>query len=336
MISERFQEWAQAGLIQIPITMAPPLRQVNSYLLRGPEGVTIIDPGPRTEVTEKEWEAVWRELEIHPSEISSIVLTHHHPDHFGLAGYLQSLTQAQVYMSARAYEEAERMWGIESTINEELSVLFRQHGMPDEWLMRLPQHLHGFIAQVTPFPKATFVTEDQFLTMGGRRWEPIMSGGHAPGHMSFYDRDKKIMICGDAVLPQISPNISLLPGSETHPLKAFISGLERLHKYDVRMAFPGHRSPFDYFHERISLLIQHHEQRLLRMEQLLRNEPLTGFQVCSSVFGTKLGIHQMRFAMSETLAHLTELVRQGRVAKQDSAGGKEIRFSARQQSCSAQ
>lgn len=331
MISERYQEWTEAGMIQIPITMAPPLRQVNSYLLRGSEGVTIIDPGPRTEVTEKEWEAVWKELRIHPSDITSIVVTHHHPDHFGLAGYLQSLTGAPVYMSARAYEEAERMWGTESRVNEALPALFRQHGMPDEWLNQLPLHLNGFIPQVSPFPKVTFITEDTSMTMGGRRWEPVMSGGHAPGHISLYDRDKQIMICGDAVLPQISPNISLLPGSEAHPLDSFIGGLKRLDMYEVSMAYPGHRSPFGYFQERIRLLIQHHEQRLLQMEQLLQNEPLTGFQVCSAVFGTKLGIHQMRFAMSETLAHLLELVRQGRASREESTGSAE-RFRTLQQS----
>lgn len=319
-------------MIQIPITMAPPLRQVNSYLLRGPEGVTIIDPGPRTEVTEKEWEAVWKELGIHPGDITSIVVTHHHPDHFGLAGHLQSLTLAPVYMSARAYKEAERMWGTASTVNEALPALFRQHGMPDEWLNQLPRHLNGFIPQVSPLPKVTIITEDTLMTMGGRRWEPVMSGGHAPGHISLYNRDKKVMICGDAVLPQISPNISLLPGGETHPLNSFVSGLERLGTYEVSMAFPGHRSPFDYFHERIRSLIQHHEQRLLRMEQLLREESLTGFQVCSAVFGTKLGIHQMRFAMSETLAHLLELVRQGRAAEEENTDGTGIRFRVLQQS----
>ncbi|MNJ63639.1 hypothetical protein D3C77_595550 [compost metagenome] len=68
------------------------------------------------------------------------------------------------------------------------------------------------------------------------------------------------------------------------------------------------------------------------MEQLLREESLTGFQVCSAVFGTKLGIHQMRFAMSETLAHLLELVRQGRAAEEENTDGTGIRFRVLQQS----
>lgn len=331
MTSGFFQEWGEAGIVQIPISMAPPLRQVNSYLLRGPEGVTIIDPGPRTAATEREWGEILRELRFRPGDITSIVLTHHHPDHFGMAGYLQSLTQAAVYMSARSYEESERMWGQGSTVDAALPALFRQHGMPGEWLHQLPAHLRSFIGQVTPFPEVTFVEEGSSILMGGRSWEPVMSGGHAPGHLSFYDQGRRVMICGDAVLPQISPNISLVPDSEPYPLQSFIDGLERLGAYDVSMAFPGHRSPFDYFDERIRLLIQHHEQRLERMERLLQEVPLTGFEVCKTLFGTKLGIHQMRFAMSETLAHLLELVRQGRAAMEETGGDAGFRFRALQQ-----
>ncbi|MNJ36653.1 ribonuclease Z [compost metagenome] len=332
MMSERIQQWEAAEIVQIPITMAPPLRQVNSYLLRGSEGITIVDPGPRTEVTEKEWAEVWKELRIHPSDITSIVITHHHPDHYGLAGYLQSLTGAAVHMSRRSFEEAERMWGAASTVNETLPALFRQHGMPEEWVSQLPNHMSSFIPQVTPSPDITFVSEEVPIIMGGRSWEPVMSGGHAPGHLSFYNRNKKIMLCGDAVLPQISPNISLVPGSEPEPLCSFVDALKRLGTYDVEMAFPGHRNPFNYFGERTRLLIEHHEERLQRIEQLLQQEPLTGFQICNSLFGTNLGIHQMRFAMSETLAHLVELVRQGRAAEDENDRETQFSFRALQQS----
>ncbi|MNJ39469.1 Hydroxyacylglutathione hydrolase [compost metagenome] len=328
MITIDIQEWKEAGIVQVPISMAPPLRQVNSYLLRGPEGITIVDPGPRTEVTENEWEAVWKKLRIHPDDIISIVLTHHHPDHYGLAGYMQSLTGAAVLMSRRAFEEAERMWGTGSTMDVALPCLFRQHGMPEKWLQQLPVHMNSFIQQVTPSPRVTFVSEEAPVLMGGRSWEAVMSGGHAPGHLSFYDRKGKTMLCGDAVLPQISPNISLIPDSEPEPLHAFITALKQFEQYDVAMAFPGHRNPFDYFNERTRILIQHHEQRLLHIEQLLEQQALTGFQACEALFGTRLSIHQMRFAMSETLAHLLELVRQGRAAKEEGDEGAEIRFRA--------
>ncbi|MNE77081.1 hypothetical protein D3C80_1733660 [compost metagenome] len=40
---------------------------------------------------------------------------------------------------------------------------------------------------------------------------------------------------------------------------------------------------------------------------------MTGYEVCAVLFGNALGIHQMRFAMSEALAHVIELIRLGRI-----------------------
>ncbi|MNP27637.1 Metallo-beta-lactamase superfamily protein [compost metagenome] len=174
-------------------------------------------------------------------------------------------------------------------------------------------HLESFIAQVTPEPKVSYLTEESRVKMGGGVWTPIESGGHAPGHLSFYHAEQKIMICGDAVLPQISPNVSLLPGSDPQPLHTFMLSLEKLGKYDVEIAFPGHRKPFTYFRERTELLIKHHEERLERIAEMLAKKPRTGYEVCELLFGNELGIHQMRFAMSEALAHLLELIRIGRV-----------------------
>lgn len=311
MTNNLIQAWDSGHIIRVNISMTPPLRWVNSYVLRGDEGITIVDPGPRTEVSEREWTQVFAELKISSQEIMAIIITHHHPDHVGMAGYLQSLSGAPVFMSQRAHEEMERMWGERSRVNSELLTLFRSQGLPDVWCNQLPVHLEGFLPQVSPRPNVSYLMDGSVITMGGRMWTAIESGGHAPGHLSFYNVEKRIMICGDAVLPQISPNISLLPGSDPQPLHSFMISLKKLGEYKVEIAFPGHRNPFTYFEERTQTLINHHEQRLERIKTMLVGGPLTGYEVCAQLFGDALGIHQMRFAMSETLAHLIELVRLG-------------------------
>lgn len=313
MTELNLDRWTTEGIASVPISMAPPLKWVNSYVLRGEEGITVVDPGPRTADTEEEWRKAWHVLGIAPKDISSIIVTHHHPDHYGLAGYMQSETGAKVLMSRRAFQEANLMWGPRSIMNEALPDLFRLHGMPTVWTDQLPPHMNSFFPQVSPAPQVTYISDGDQILFGGRSWQAIESGGHAPGHLSFYDPGRRWMLCGDAVLPQISPNISYLPDSDPQPLKSFIEALGKLGKYEVELAFPGHRNAFTYFGERVRLLLQHHEERLLRMESLLREQPRTGFDVCAALFGTDLGIHQMRFAMAETLAHLLELVRQGRV-----------------------
>lgn len=327
-IIERIKSWEAFSLVQIPISMAPPLKYINSYVLRDEGGVTIVDPGPRTTASELEWQEVWRALRIESKEISQIVITHHHPDHFGMAGYFQEMTGAPVLMSLRAFEEAQRMWGEQGVMDCELVNLFRQHGMPLEWLRQLPDHLSRFYPQVMPFPKVTPISESNIVIMGGRSWEPVMTGGHASGHLSFYSRQDRIMLCGDAVLPQISPNIGLLPGSDLQPLQTFMSSLDKLGAYEVTMAFPGHRNPFSHFSDRLRMLISHHEERLNKIEELLKQKSMTGFEVCSALFGTRLGIHQMRFAMSEAIAHLYELVRQQRASAEMSNGSELIYYGS--------
>lgn len=313
MTDDLIQVWDSGHITRVCISMAPPLRWVNSYVLRGAEGITIVDPGPRTVVTEREWKEAFVELKISTQDINAIIITHHHPDHFGMAGYMQSLSGSPVFMSRRAHEETERMWGERSRMNSELLTLFRSQGLPDGWCKQLPAHLESFISQVSPSPEVTYITDGSLIKMGGRMWTAIESGGHAPGHLSFYNAEQGMMICGDAVLPQISPNISFLPGSDPQPLHSFMNSLVKLGAYKVEIAFPGHRNPFTYFEERTQLLIKHHEERLERIKKMLVVGPITAYEVCAQLFGHELGIHQLRFAMSETFAHLIELVRIGHV-----------------------
>ncbi|MGG1876295.1 MBL fold metallo-hydrolase [Paenibacillus cisolokensis] len=316
------KEMPEHHLAQVKITLDNPLRWVNSYVLRGDEGVTIIDPGPRTEGSEREWEAALTQLGITPGDIASIVLTHHHPDHYGLAGWFQARSGGRVWMSRRAHQEAMLMWGPNSAMETALPSLFRLHGMPEHRLAELPAHLKGFNAQVTPQPDVSFLEAGRPFHMGDRLWLPIETAGHAPGHLSFYDADRGVLLCGDAVLPQISPNVSLLPGSDEAPLALYLAGLRRLRELDVRTAYPGHRNPFTHFRERIDALLEHHEERLAYIAGLLREAgQLTAYEVCTALFGDSLGIHQLRFAMCEALAHLAELARRHNARVAEGTGG---------------
>ncbi|WP_149094766.1 MBL fold metallo-hydrolase [Paenibacillus terrae] len=311
------------GGFQVKISMSFPLRWVNSYVLKGQDGFTIVDPGPRSTDTEEEWAHVFQELGMSFGDISDIVVTHHHPDHYGLAGWMQQQSQARVHMSARSHKEAMMMWGqpdsqadISMPMEQRLPSFFVRHGFPVEQVSALELHIQQAHLQVNPQPDITVIPvgEDACLEWGGRGWLPIETGGHAPGHVSLYEPNSGVILCGDAVLPRISPNISLLPGSDPQPLQSFLNGLQRLGELEVAWAYPGHRNPFGYFRERTQALLEHHEERLDKFHELIQPEGSTAYELCIAVFSDKLGIHQLRFAMSETLAHLVELERRGRAS----------------------
>lgn len=108
---EIIQAWDE-GVLQVSVPMGLPLRQVNSYLLPDKDGrVTVIDPGPHTPAAEHAWQGVLEALSLTWTQVRDIVVTHHHPDHYGLAGWMQSRSGARVWMSERAHAEAALAWG---------------------------------------------------------------------------------------------------------------------------------------------------------------------------------------------------------------------------------
>lgn len=313
------------GMHRIQISMSYPLRWVNSYvLLETDGGATIIDPGPRTPETEQEWAEALEGLGLSFADIRQVVLTHHHPDHLGLSGWMQEKSGAPVRMSKRSHQEAETMWGEDATMDAVLPAYFGSHGMPGDKVEQLGEHMKSFHAQVTPLPKITFVADGEWLDMGGKRWTAVETGGHAPGHLSFYAPETKELLCGDAVLPQISPNVSLQPGSDPEPLATYIAGLHRLGALDVTVAYPGHRNPFAAFAERVSYLLTHHEERLKKMAERIREGDARAYDLCIWMFSDRLGTQQLRFAMGETLAHLQELVSRGIVKQKQLSEGEFV------------
>ncbi|MFC9711760.1 MBL fold metallo-hydrolase [Paenibacillus sp. NPDC056933] len=310
------------GIQRIKVTMSFPLRWVNSYVLNEPDGtITIVDPGPRSPETEQEWFETLAGLGLTFQDIKQVVLTHHHPDHLGLSGWMQQQTGVPVRMSTRSRQEADYMWGPEATINTVLPEYYGRHGMPEDKTEQIREHLEGFDSQITPLPHVTPIEDGEWLEMGGKQWIAVETGGHSPGHLSFYAPASREILCGDAVLPQISPNISLQPGSDDQPLWSYLEGLHRLGALDVALAYPGHRNPFAHFSDRTVHLLAHHEERLQKMNERIREAPASGYDICVFMFGDRLGTHQLRFAMSETLAHLQELIRRKLIVQDQQPNG---------------
>ncbi|SFE50443.1 Glyoxylase, beta-lactamase superfamily II [Paenibacillus algorifonticola] len=317
-------QW-EHGLLQVKLPLPFALKSVNSYVLTEPAGgYTLIDPGLRTEETLAAWEEVFANHSFAPEQITRIVLTHQHPDHYGLAGHFAELSGAPVLMSRRAHRYAKRLWGADSTMTEELAALFALHGMPQRYIDEISSNLSSFHEKVSPQPlqdQMIYIEAGETLELGGSQWELLDAPGHAYGQLCFYEASKKWMICGDQVLPRITPNISVMPGEEINPLGDFLASLDHLSEYEVLRAFPGHYDSFTTFASRIAEIKQHHVERLEQMLVMLE-EPLTGFEVCGRSFGARAqqSPHQHRFAMAETLAHLYELEQSDRISRTERAG----------------
>ncbi len=86
-------------LYQVKIPVPLPLKFVNCYLVRGAAGWGLVDTGLRYPAAEHAWEQAFAELDLAPATITTILLTHYHPDHYGMAGWMQQRTGAPVLMT---------------------------------------------------------------------------------------------------------------------------------------------------------------------------------------------------------------------------------------------
>jgi glyoxylase-like metal-dependent hydrolase (beta-lactamase superfamily II) len=309
------------GWLQVKVPLPFSLKWVNAYLLPEREGWTLVDPGLRTEEIEAFWISVMQEMSIDWKDIKSIVLTHHHPDHYGMAGWFQERSGAPVRMSQAAQDCADRLWGENETFSDELTEAFLLHGMDERLTEAMREHMRGFRAKVNPQPPdPLIIRQGERISMNGTEWEIIGGEGHAPGHLSFYDRQSGKLLCGDQVLPDISPNIGWMPGGDSDPLGAFLASLLEMLPLEVSMVYPGHRDPFPEYRRRIEELLDHHERRLQKMEEILSDGGKSAFEVCELLFGTRLrsNTHNLRFALAETIAHLIQMEKRGTAVRVES------------------
>ncbi|EQB94916.1 lactamase [Geobacillus sp. A8] len=309
-------EWIGDEMYRVPIPVPFPMKYVYCYVGRETDGWSIVDVGFRYPEAISAWEAVFRQLGIKPRHVQAIYITHFHPDHFGLAGWMQQQTEAPVWISEPDYAMAERVWGEESVQASEVGAMFRRHGVPDELVTDIEESMWKLSLRVSPFPVLTVLDRSE-IVLGQRRWAVIPVPGHSDGLISFYQPESRQLLASDHVLDRITPNISVWPGAYPNPLEQYFASLRKVEELEVDVALPAHGAVIRQFRERISDIFRHHEQRLQKMKTLATSGR-TAYEVAHLVFGHKpLTVHQWRFAVAETLAHLEYLVSVGELQKEE-------------------
>lgn len=295
------------ALFQIKIPLPFPLSSICAYALKGIDGWTIIDSGLHSQETEEIWINFLDQQNSTWSDIGKIILTHYHPDHYGAAGWLQQKSGAPVYMSKTDYQAANLFWHHDYDMGITMQNFYLLHGMPNDLAEKMIFHLNEFLPWVHPKPRVTYLEDGDYIKLGNDDYLVIATPGHSDGHICFYQREKKILFSGDHILPKITPNISLWPEeTDRNPLKSFIASLEKIKKYEIEITYPAHKTIISDVYTRIKEILIHHQERLDLVIEWIGNGA-TGYQVCEKMFGNNLSVHQLRFAMAESLAHLAYL-----------------------------
>jgi len=303
------------GIYQVQLPLPFALRIVNCYLLdNGDSTWTILDTGLNYAPDQEVWQATFEALGIVPHQIDQIVLTHIHPDHFGMAGWLQKMSGAPVRLSQREADDARIFWGDSNNRYRSLTKQMQHMDMPAEQIEPIITGIGFMLEMMKPHPtEYDYIAPGETIRMGGRDFRAILAPGHSDGQLMFYDAADRLLLSGDHVLMKITPNIGLWPESDPHPLQHFLDSLREARSLDVRLALPGHRVLITDWRGRIDELIAHHEERLSRTLDAV-GDGATGYQIAAQLFDlNRLSVHEMRFALVEALAHLDYLIDHGEV-----------------------
>ncbi len=307
-----------ADIVQVRLPLPFALNHVNCYLLAGPEGWTLVDAGLNTPEARAAWDSALAELGIGWDDVAQVVLTHMHPDHFGLAGWVQQRTGLPVALSPVEQEQARLMWQENGWRAAAVAEYWRQGGMTGDVAGAISAQTARLRTMTLPHPTSYLsILPGEEVRLGARTFRTLHAPGHSDGQLLFYDPADRLLLCGDHVLLSITPNIGLWPSSEADPLGRYLVSLAELQSLDVRLALPGHGRSITDWPGRLAELQAHHAERLAAMQEAV-GSGATALEVSRRVFDfTKFSQHEVRFAVAETLAHLEYLARRGRLFAAD-------------------
>jgi glyoxylase-like metal-dependent hydrolase (beta-lactamase superfamily II) len=303
------------GILWTRIPLPFRLDHVNIFLIEDGDGWAVVDTGIADEPTM----AVWQSLIDGPlagRKLTRLIVTHFHPDHIGLAGWLCERLDIPLYTSLTTYLScinlSLRPDALADSIYQER---YRRNGLSAESAEIVAKNGHRYLRMVSGLP-STFhrLLDGDVLTIGGRRFTIMASEGHAEEQLLLWCEEDGLFLAADEVLAKITPNISVSPTDpDGDPLGLYYRSLRRIKRRipDNVLVLPGHQLPFYGLHTRCDELMQHHDARLLLIEEACKSKACTIADLVPVMFRRPLDAHQMSFAFAEVHAHVNYLVRRG-------------------------
>ena len=307
------------GWARLPVP--GPLKHINVWAVADGDGVALVDTGLPLDASKEAWRALF-DRALEGRTVTRVIVTHMHPDHLGLAGWLTRKFGVRLWMTRGEYLTA-RMLVADARPEppEDAVALWRGAGWDGDQIAAAAAKGWSMFARGVHRIPDGYVRVRSGDRLG--EWRAVVGSGHSPEHLCLVDDVRGVMISGDQVLPRISSIVSVsITEPDADPLAEWLESLARFRAElpaDL-LVLPAHGSPFTGLHARLEALIAGHEKQLARLEERLRAAPRRAVDCFGVMFARAITPDLLGMATGETLAHLIHLEKRGRAAREDLDG----------------
>jgi glyoxylase-like metal-dependent hydrolase (beta-lactamase superfamily II) len=293
--------------VEVPLPNSP-LKFLNSYVIRSSNRNLIVDTGLNRKECLDAMQLGLKQLDIDLAR-TDFFITHLHADHFGLVSKLAT-TSSQVFFNRPEREliEASGWW-------ERMVAYAAKNGFPENELRAAIQSHPGREFASEWVPEISISNDGDEIIAGDYRFRCVSTPGHSLGHTCLYEPDRKILVAGDHILIDITPNIQCW-SDDHNPLENYLASLDKVNGMEINLVLPGHRRLITDHRARVAELKEHHQRRLREVLSILGDDPQTAYQVASQMTWDldcesweEFPRAQKWFATGEAIAHLRYLQR---------------------------
>jgi glyoxylase-like metal-dependent hydrolase (beta-lactamase superfamily II) len=301
-------------VVPTPYAVGP----ANVYVFTA-DPVTLFDCGPNTPATENALLLGLAAIGVAPQQIARIVISHSHPDHYGMAPRLHALSGCEILIGRH-----DRPKLGDSSMLVATGKLLLQAGMPMEELVEMG-HRERRLGELRPeVPVSGVLDGGERLAFDGFGLNVLHLPGHTAGHVCLWDEASGVLFSGDTLLLDISPNPLIEPDPQDpserrRSLIEYIASLDLLSGMPLATVFPGHGPPIEDPKGLIEEMRAHHRERTERLAKMLDGAGKTGWQLANELFPQLEGFDNF-LAVSEVVAHVDLLIEDGRAEQVERDG----------------
>jgi glyoxylase-like metal-dependent hydrolase (beta-lactamase superfamily II) len=293
--------------VPVPIPNNP-LRYVLVYAFETDDGPYLVDAGWNTDDAYNTLVDGLATAGFAIGDVQGVLVTHIHPDHYGLAGRIREASGAWVALHPADAALIGDRYDEPDDLLEKVGAMLRRDGAPPDEIAGLQNASMPMRSRVWAVTPDVLIEDGDKPDVPGWDLTAIWTPGHSPGHLCFYESGNRLMLSGDHVLPRITPNISFHPQAGPNPLGDFLASLDKVAAFDADEVLPAHEYRFADLRGRVAELKAHHQAHFEQMLSAIRDGETTTWQIARRMTWYKpweeIQGWSRRAAAGETLAHL--------------------------------